>query len=320
MIFAIGEVLIDFIAVEDADLKYVKTFEKHPGGAPANMVVGLRRLNVPAGLISKVGRDVLGEFLIEELEKEKVDTRYVVYDDETRTGVVFVQLKQAKPGFLLYDKVAYFNLKPEDVDSSFIEEADLLHFGGVLLAREPSRTTSFEVVSRAKNRGLPISFDVNLRLHLWENRIDELIRCTREALKLADVVKLGDGERKFLEENGVDLGEFGIKLLAVTKGEEGSELIHDGKRVELPAYRVKAIDPTGAGDAYMAALLAALYSMGKLKDVSLSDEELKLVGRFANIVAAISTTKRGAWSVPELSSLMKFDEIKTIVERLRKRR
>ncbi|HDD39798.1 MAG TPA: carbohydrate kinase, partial [Nitrososphaeria archaeon] len=57
MIFAIGELLIDFIAVEPVDLRDVRTFEKHPGGAPANMVVGLRRLGVPAGLISKVGRD-----------------------------------------------------------------------------------------------------------------------------------------------------------------------------------------------------------------------------------------------------------------------
>ena len=62
MIFAVGEVLIDFIAVEEADLKDVKIFERHPGGAPANMIVGLKRLNVLSGLISKVGRDVSENF------------------------------------------------------------------------------------------------------------------------------------------------------------------------------------------------------------------------------------------------------------------
>ena len=69
----------------------------------------------------------------------------------------------------------------------------------------------------------------------------------------------------------------------------------------------------------MAALLAALYSMGKLGDLSLNDEELRLVGRFANVVAAISTTKRGAWSVPTLSQLEEIGEIKPIVDGLRSR-
>jgi len=316
MLFAVGEVLIDFIAVEEADLRDVKTFEKHPGGAPANMVVGLRRLNVPSGLISKVGRDDFGEFLVKRLREEGVNTRYMVHDDEKNTGVVFVQLKQAEPSFLLYDQVAYFNLRIDEVDKSFLDEADLLHFGGVLLAREPSRSTSLELARIARSRKLPISFDVNLRSNLWKGRFDELIKCMEDALRCADIVKLGRGEKKFFDENGVDLEDFDIKLLTVTKGGEGSELIHGGSSVSVPAYKVKAVDPTGAGDAYMAALLASLYSMDKLKKLSLDERELKLAGKFANIVAALSTTRRGAWSVPEIKSLMRFEEVKPIVEKL----
>jgi len=316
MIFAVGEVLIDFIAVEEADLRDVRTFEKHPGGAPANMVVGLRRLNVPSGLISKVGRDAFGEFLIERLRMEGVDTRYIVYDEERNTGVVFVQLKHAEPSFLLYDHVAYFNLGIDDVDKSFLEEADLLHFGGVLLAREPSRSTSLKLARMARGRGIPTSFDVNIRPNLWRGRVDELIRCVEEALRCADIVKLGEGERRFLEENGVDVQDFDIDLIAVTRGGRGSELIHGGARVNVPPYRVEVVDPTGAGDAYMAALIASLYSMDKLGNLALDEEELMLAGRFANIVAALSTTRRGAWSVPEIRSLVGFEEIKPIVERL----
>jgi len=316
MIFAVGEVLIDFIAVEDVDLRDVKTFEKHPGGAPANMVVGLRRLNVPSGLISKIGRDDFGEFLVGKLREEGVDTRYIVYDDERNTGVVFVQLKQAEPSFLLYDQVAYFNLRIDEVDKSFLDEADLLHFGGVLLAREPSRSTSLELARMGRSRRLPISFDANIRPNLWRGRLDELIRCMEDAFGCADIVKLGSGEKKFLEENGVDLEDFDIKLIAVTKGREGSELAHSGISVSVPAYRVEAVDPTGAGDAYMAALLASLYSMDKLKDLTLDEQELRLAGRFANIVAALSTTRRGAWSVPEVRSLARIEEVKPIVKKL----
>jgi len=317
MIFAIGELLIDFIAVEPVDLRDVRTFEKHPGGAPANMVVGLRRLGVPAGLISKVGRDPFGEFLVERLRGEGVDTRYVAYDREVPTGVVFVQLKQAQPSFLLYDRTAYFNLRPGEIDRRFLDEADHLHFGGVMLAREPSRSACFEAVGWARERSIPVSFDVNLRLHLWEGRLGELDECMRKALGLADIVKLGDGERRFLEERGIRLDEFDLKLVAVTRGEEGSELIRGDLRVEVPAEKVEAVDPTGAGDAYMAALLAGLYALGRLKDPRLSEGELKLLGRFANLVAGLSTTRRGAWSVPRIESLEGREEIKPIVEKLR---
>ncbi len=319
MIFAIGEVLIDFIAVEPTDLKDVRTFEKHAGGAPANMIVGLRRLNVPAALISKVGDDPFGEFLIERLREEGVDTRYIIRDPEVHTGVVFVQLKQAQPSFVLYDRTAYFTLRSEEVDKSFLKEAELLHFGGVMLSREPSRSTCFEVVEWARSRGIPISFDVNLRPDLWRNRIDELVECMGKALGLAEIVKLGEGELRFLEDRGIDLRSFGLKLIAVTKGEKGSELIHEGLRIEAPAERVKAIDPTGAGDAYMAALLAGLYALGKLRDLKLDEDELRLIGRFANIVAGISTTRRGAWSVPRISMLRDREELKSIVERLEAR-
>ncbi|MEM4719031.1 MAG: PfkB family carbohydrate kinase, partial [Nitrososphaerota archaeon] len=237
-------------------------------------------------------------------------------DHERNTGVVFVQLKQAEPSFLLYDNVAYFNLRMDDVDESFLDAADLLHFGGVLLAREPSRSTSLELARMARSRGIPTSFDANIRPNLWVGRMDELIRCMEEALSCADIVKLGRGEKRFLEEHGVDVESFDVKLIAVTRGGEGSELVHAGQRVSIPAYRVEAIDPTGAGDAYMAALLASLYSMNKLRELALNEVELRLAGRFANIVAALSTTRRGAWSVPRVESLLGIEEIRPIAERL----
>lgn len=111
MIFSIGEVLIDFIAKEEGALKDVIEFEKHPGGAPANVSVGLARLGVKCALISKVGADSFGEFLINALEREGVEIKYISQDIEKHTGIVFVQLIGAKPEFILYDGVAYFNMK-----------------------------------------------------------------------------------------------------------------------------------------------------------------------------------------------------------------
>jgi len=86
--------------------------------------------------------------------------------------------------------------------------------------------------------------------------------------------------------------------------------------VSIPAYRFEAIDLTGAGDAYMAALLALIYSMNKLRSLALNEVELRLAERFANIMAALSTTRRGAWSVPRVEFPLGIEEIRPIAERL----
>ncbi|NJE09216.1 carbohydrate kinase [Thermococcus sp. M39] len=311
MIFAIGEVLIDFIAKEEWPLKDVKTFEKHAGGAPANVTVGLARLGTPSALISKVGADPFGEFLVEKLKEEGVNTDYIKLDREKHTGVVFVQLIGAKPEFILYDGVAYFNLKIEDIDFSFLEKASLLHFGSVLFAREPSRSTVFEVLKKAKGR-IPISYDVNIRLDLWKGREDKMLRDIQKGLEFADIIKIGDGELEFLRKHGVEVENFDFKLLAVTKGERGSEIIHSGLRVQIPAHKVKPVDTTGAGDAFMAALLTSFWYMDKLNSLEFTKEELLKIGRFANLVAALSTLKRGAWSIPRIEELKEYEEAKEI--------
>ncbi|AHF81296.1 carbohydrate kinase family protein [Thermococcus paralvinellae] len=312
MIFAIGEVLIDFIAKEELPLKDVKTFEKHAGGAPANVVVGLSRLKTPSALISKVGVDSFGEFLVEQLKREGVNTEYIKFDREKHTGVVFVQLIGAKPEFILYDGVAYFNLKIDDIDFSFLERASLLHFGSVLFAREPSRSTVFKVLKKAKGK-IPISYDVNIRLDLWKGREEEMLRDIQEGLGLADIIKIGDGELEFLKEYGIDIENFDFELLAITKGEKGSEIIHRDIKIEVPAHKVKPVDTTGAGDAFMAALLSALWHMDKLTNLEFTREELLKIGKFANLIAALSTLKRGAWSVPRIEELKKYEEAKSIL-------
>lgn len=302
MIFAIGEILIDFIAKQEGPLKDVRSFEKHAGGAPANVVVGLSRLGVPSALISKVGADPFGDFLIEMLRKEGVVTEYIRRDPGKHTGVVFVQLIGARPEFILYDGVAYFNIRDDDVSMVDTEKADLVHFGSVLFAREPSRSTAFNFLKNA-GRNVPISYDVNIRLDLWKGREEEMLRDIEKGLRIASIIKIGEEEMDYLSEHGINMEDFDFSLLAVTKGSRGSTLTHEGVEVNIPAYEVQPVDTTGAGDAYMAALLASLWHLGKLRNLELSREELMKIGKFANFVAALSTLKKGAWSVPKMEEL-----------------
>ncbi|ASI99074.1 carbohydrate kinase family protein [Thermococcus celer] len=313
MMVSIGEVLIDFIALQEGRLREVRSFERHPGGAPANVAVGLSRLGVESALVSKVGDDPFGDFLLEELRNEGVRT-YIPRDGERHTGVVFVQLIGAKPEFILYDGVAYFNLKPGDVDFSVLENAEVVHFGTVLLAREPSRSTLFGILRKLKGKVM-LSYDVNLRPDLWRGRNGEMLRDVEEALRLADVVKLGDGELEYLRGNGIEPENFNPWLMAVTSGERGSELVGECCRVRVPAYRVEPLDTTGAGDAFMAALLAGLYHSNLLGKMELDEESLRRIGRFANLVAALSTTRRGAWSVPKMEEIILMREVRGLYQR-----
>ncbi|USH00759.1 carbohydrate kinase [Thermococcus argininiproducens] len=306
MIISIGEVLIDFIAKEEGMLKNIKEFERHPGGAPANVSVGLSRLGIESALVSKVGDDPFGEFLIESLNKEGVETKYIAKDPEKHTGIVFVQLIGAKPEFILYDGVAYFNIKPQDIKVN-IEKAELIHFGSVLFAREPSRSTIFEVLRRSKGK-VPISYDVNIRLDLWREREEEMIKDIERGLKLANIVKIGDTELEYLQKNGIEINDFNFALVAITKGARGCTILHSDLKVDIPSYEIQPLDTTGAGDAFMAALLASLKYMNKLYTLEFSREELREAGRFANFVAALSTTTMGAWSVPTLEKIKHYEK------------
>lgn len=311
MIFAIGEVLIDFIAGQEGPLKDVVSFEKHAGGAPANVLVGLSRLGVPSALISKVGADPFGDFLIERLREEGVVTDYIKKDPEKHTGVVFVQLVGAKPEFILYDGVAYFNIRDEDMPLDDIGKAELVHFGSVLFAREPSRSTAFKFLKGVRKHA-PLSYDVNIRLDLWRGREEDMLKDIEKGLRLAHIIKIGEEEMHYLKEHGITIEDFDFSLLAVTEGSRGSTLTHEGITVHIPSYEVQPVDTTGAGDAYMAALIASLWHLGKLESPELGKEELVRIGKFANLVAALSTLRKGAWSVPKIEEIRKsplFNEI-----------
>ncbi|RLF90832.1 carbohydrate kinase [Thermococci archaeon] len=309
MITSVGEVLIDMIAAEEGNLKDVKRFEKHPGGAPANVAVGVSRLGVKASLISKVGNDPFGKFLLERLRSEGVNTEGVAVDMEKHTGVVFVQLKGAKPSFVLYDGVAYFNLRKEDINLSILENSKIVHFGSVLLARSPSKETILWIMKELRDR-VAISFDVNIRRDLWKNREEDMFKVIEEAIRFTDILKVSDEELKLLEEKGIKTE--GRLLTAITLGKEGCILRTWEHEVKIPGYPVKPIDTTGAGDAFTAALLVGLIAFREY----FTESTLMKIGRFANLVAGLSTTKRGAWSVPKREELMKYSEAREIFTKL----
>ena len=319
---AIGEVLIDFIAKEEGPLEKVKDFEKHPGGAPANVVVGLSRLGVSSALISRVGKDPFGRFLINALTNENIDISQIQLDTEHHTGIVFVQLQKAKPEFLLYKNVAYNFISYSQIDQKFITNLKILHFGSVLFREEPSRKTTFRTVSYARAHGVSTSFDVNIRKDLWKGKEDEMWKNVQAGVELADIVKFSEEEftdfairitnkkSKELQTYLNAITSLGPKLIVITRGSWGCIIAQGNNMVSIDPFKVTPVDTTGAGDVFMAALIASVLKERRINRLGkLTREELIEIGKFSVKVAAISTLRRGAWSTPTLDELKRYNNI-----------
>jgi len=303
-VVCLGELLIDFVSLESGvSLEQAPAFQKAPGGAPANVAVGLAKLGHEVGFIGKVGDESFGHFLANVLQENGVDISGLSFDSETRTMLAFVSLtSEGERDFMFYrHPSADMRLTPEDIPENLIEQAAIFHYGSISLISEPCRSATCRALDIARESGVLISYDPNLRLGLWENEQ----RAKQEILagmSSADLVKVNDDELEFLtgtrklEDGAKKLLTIGPKLVVVTLGGEGSFFYTDTAAGHVPGNAVKAVDTTGAGDGFVAGLLSGLLAYcepGKTY-VFPGKAELEACCRVANAVGALATTKRGA--------------------------
>jgi fructokinase len=309
----LGEALIDFVAdVADVSLVECPGFRKAAGGAVANVAAGLGRLDVDVAFLGRVGDDPFGRFLQQTLAAAGVDTRFLCFDPTARTGLAFVSLKaDGERDFLFFRNPSADMLhRPEDVPDAALESARVFHFGSITLIQEPSRSATLETLRRARERAALVSFDPNLRPPLWPN-LDRARREILAAIPLADVLKVSAEEATFLLRDGPPLVQArrllaaGPALVAVTLGAHGCVLATSGTAVEAPGFRVRAVDTTGAGDAFTAALLAGLLQSPPPH--SLDAAALRRLADRANAAGAIACTRKGAIaSLPDTRQLERF--------------
>lgn len=311
-VVCIGELLIDFVpTVTGTDLISAPAFKKAPGGAPANVAVGLARLGVASSFMGKVGDDPFGHFLTDTLVQAGVDASSVCYDKTARTALAFVSLKaDGDREFMFYrHPSADMRFTIEEVDTATLREASIAHFGSVSLIDEPSRGATLHAVDVARSVGALVSYDANLRLPLWPSAT-----AAREGLRLgvprANIVKLSEEELEFLtghtdpEAARGDLWHDELELLVVTHGAAGCTYVNRSSSASLAGFAVASIDTTGAGDGFVAGLLHGLLAHRGAFDDS---PALQAICRFANAVGALTTMQRGAIpALPTLSAVQKF--------------
>lgn len=308
----IGELLIDFVSTTlDVTLAEAPGFVKAPGGAPANVAVGLAKLGVDAGFIGKVGADPFGDFLTETLQQNNVDTTFLIAGETSRTTLAFVATRSDGMKDITFYRHpgADIQLSPDEVDAGYIQSAELFHYGSVSLSHSPTREATLKAIQSAKDAGAFISYDPNLRLMLWDNA-DDAKYWIWEVMPYADVVKISEEEWEFITgdgelANGIKriLG-LGVKLLVVTLGERGCYYTNGNADGYVDGFAVEVVDTLGAGDAFVAAMLTQLMTHTKL--TSLENDQLDSIMQYANAAGALATQKVGV--IPALPTHSEIEQ------------
>jgi sugar/nucleoside kinase (ribokinase family) len=293
-VIAIGEILIDMIAdIPTKPLKDQTTFHRFAGGAPANFAVGVQHLGLSSGMISKVGNDFFGEYLIKTLENQDVDISQIKLTSEYKTAIAFVGLDENRsPSFSFYRSAcADIMLRPEEISEEYIKSAKLLMCGTVSMADEPARSAIFKAIEYAKKHGLQVACDPNLRDDLWHNKDprDHIFKILKDidiflpSISEAEFITGEEGENAFEA-----ILELGPSIIGVTHGPGGASILTKDGKFFAPSYKVNVVDTTGAGDAFAAGLITGL----------LTKMPLEKIPYFANAVSALKITRKGAMNVP----------------------
>jgi len=302
-VVAFGELLIDFVpTVTGHSLAETEAFRKAAGGAPANVAVELARLGQTSAFMGMVGEDGFGHFLADTLKGAGVDVSPLRFTNRAQTALAFVSLQASgEREFLFYrSPSADMLMAPEDVDEAAIAAARVFHFGSISLIAEPSRAATLHAVGLAHRHGKVVTYDPNLRLHIWPDAESARAGMTL-GLSQADIAKLSEEELVFLTGNDDPIGAARslwtprLQLMAVTCGGAGCHWLTRDAHGKVPSFPVAAVDATGAGDAFMAGLIAGLLEHPRL---SVDPARLDAVCRFANAAGALTTTGRGA--IPSL--------------------
>jgi fructokinase len=318
-LYSIGEVLIDFIPLQKGrPLKDVVEFERAPGGAPANVAAAVAKYGGKSSMITKLGMDAFGDFLLEQLQQAGVCTDKIKRTNEANTGLAFVSLRSdGERDFSFYrNPSADLLLSETEIEENWFDEGDILHFCSVDLVESPMKQAHVKAIHSAKEKGSIISFDPNVRLPLW-SKPEDCRKTILEFAPLCHILKISDEELEFITGISTKIAAIeslllgDVKAIIYTKGAHGAELFLKNGTYQSGGYLVDVQDTTGAGDAFMGGFLY------KLLENNVRQQNLEVVLEthhedilsFANASGALTATGKGA-----ISSLPTTDEISCLIQ------
>lgn len=295
-VYCIGEALIDFISNNrTSKLELVDVFIRSAGGSPANVAVTIKKLGGNSFFLGQIGNDDFGEYLDNIFKENEVDTRYMIKDGQTTLAFVTLD-ENGKRGFQFNrgaDENYILNINPEDINGDSI-----VHFGSATAFLNGNLKESYyRLLNYSLDKNAYISFDPNYRNSLINSeKFEEYKRCCWHFMKRANCIKLSEEEALILTgkrkvEKAIEfMLNSQLETVFITLGNKGTILIKNGQFTLISSMEVEQKDSTGAGDAFIGAILYAISSVDN-KDISM--EEFKFIVEFANKVGAITCTEYG---------------------------
>jgi fructokinase len=278
-LIGIGEALIDMIPTQtNKPIKEVASFSPIVGGAPANVCGAFSKLSGKTQMITQLGDDPFGDKVIDTLKKFSIGYDYIQRTNKANTGLAFVALSDdGGREFSFYRRPsADMLMEKSQIKEEWFEDAFALHFCSVCLGDFPMKETHKQAIEYARNKGALISFDPNLRFNLWESE-EALKEAVLEFIPYADILKVSDEELSFI--TGIEDEEAAIKslfrgsveMIVYTKGSKGAYVYTKNATAYAESMKVKAVDTTGAGDAFIGSFLYCLETWMRENDIVLSD-------------------------------------------------
>ena len=302
-IISIGEALIDFIPNQKGcGLKSVEGFQRVCGGAPTNVSAVISKLGGNSKIITKLGKDAFGDFIIDTLNSINVDTSCILRTDTANTCLAFVSLREdGNRDFSFYRNPSSDMLFDKDeLQLDWFDDIGVLHFCSVSLIESPMKYTHLKAIEIAKQNDAIISFDPNVRLPLWKNH-QECKDTINEFIQYADILKISDEEVEFI--TGMDIYKASekflngnIKIILYSMGKNGAMIITKDSQITVPSVSISVTDTTGAGDSIIGAFLYCLAKDNlSAKDLdTISLDRLKEYLKFSNYYSSYSVMGKGA--------------------------
>lgn len=312
-ILALGEILIDFthngISSQGNGL-----FEANPGGAVSNVLAMMNKMGHKAAFMGKVGDDIFGHLLKKTLDELSINTDCVLVDKDIRTTLAFVANDETGDrSFSFYrNPGADMMFTADEVNEEAIKASRIFHFGTLSMTHDRVREATKKALKIAKENGVLISFDPNLRESLWDSL--ETARGQFDyGMQYCDVLKISDNEIQWFTgkedyEEGVRYlqQQYHIPLILLSLGREGSRAYYQDMQVDVAAFiQEHTIETTGAGDTFFGSVLHFVLKKGLN---NLSADDLAEMLTFANAAASIITTRKGALKV-----MPSREEVETLI-------
>ena len=262
-LLAVGETMALLTTAEVGRLRHASALTLGVAGAESNVAIGARRLGCPTAWVGRVGDDELGELVVSRIRAEGVDVSGVVRDPGAPTSLMVKERRTADMVRVLYYRRhgPGSRLLPSDLDPAQVAAAGMLHVTGITPALSDSALATVDrAVTQAREAGVSVSFDLNYRSALWPP--EEAAAVCRDLAARTDLVFAGDDEAELLGLAGDPAGlarglaDLGAGHAVVKLGERGAVAAVDGRVHAVEALPVHAVDPVGAGDAFVAGYLA----------------------------------------------------------------